>query len=93
MSIAGIGNAFIGFLYALFVAYARFINNVPFQGFAPIVILILIIGGVIMIMLGIIGEYIWRIYDETRKRPLYIVKEKLGFKNKNSKYTTKTVLG
>jgi dolichol-phosphate mannosyltransferase len=31
-----------------------------------------------MIMLGIIGEYLWRIYDETRKRPVYIVKDKLG---------------
>jgi len=29
-----------------------------------------------MLMLGIIGEYIWRTYDETRKRPIYIIKEK-----------------
>jgi glycosyltransferase involved in cell wall biosynthesis len=77
MSVAGLLTALIGFFYALLVVYARLINNVPFQGFAPIVILILIIGGMIMIMLGIIGEYIWRIYDETRKRPLYIIKEKL----------------
>jgi len=78
MSVLGLSTAVIGFLYALLVVYARLINDVPFQGYAPIVILILIIGGMIMIMLGIIGEYIWRIYDETRKRPLYIVKEKIG---------------
>jgi hypothetical protein len=39
-------------------------------------ILILIIGGLIMVMLGIIGEYIWRIYDEAKGRPYYIIKEK-----------------
>ena len=79
MSVVGIVTAMIGFFYALIVGYARFIDKVPFKGYAPIVILILIIGGLLMIMLGIIGEYIWRIYDETRKRPLFIVKEKSGF--------------
>jgi dolichol-phosphate mannosyltransferase len=78
MSISGIITAFFGFLYALVVVYARWVNNVPFKGYAPIVILVLIIGGMIMLMLGVIGEYMWRIYDETRKRPVYIIKDKLG---------------
>jgi dolichol-phosphate mannosyltransferase len=39
---------------------------------------ILIVGGIIMTMLGTIGEYIWRIYDEVRDRPLYIVRERHG---------------
>jgi glycosyltransferase involved in cell wall biosynthesis len=81
MSVVGILTAMIGFFYALIVGYARLIDKVPFKGYAPIVILILIIGGLLMIMLGIIGEYIWRIYDETRKRPLYVVKEKSGFES------------
>ncbi len=79
MSVVGILTAMIGFFYALIVGYAHFIDKAPFKGYKPIVILILIIGGLLMIMLGIIGEYIWRIYYETRKRPLYIVKEKSGF--------------
>lgn len=78
MSVAGIVVAVLGFLYALLVVYLRLINNVPFKGYAPIVILLLVIGGMIMIMLGIIGEYLWRIYDETRKRPVYLIKEKAG---------------
>jgi dolichol-phosphate mannosyltransferase len=78
MSMIGMATAIIGFIYAFVVAYTRFINKVPFKGYAPIVILLLIIGGLIMIMLGIIGEYLWRVYDETRKRPIYIIKEKLG---------------
>ena len=37
-------------------------------------ILILVIGGVLMLMLGIIGEYVWRIYDEVQGKPNYIVR-------------------
>ncbi|HEY6142799.1 MAG TPA: glycosyltransferase family 2 protein [Flavobacterium sp.] len=76
MSLLGICFSLIGFLYAIIIAYNRFINNTPFDGWAPIMILLLIIGGLIMLMLGIIGEYVWRTYDETRKRPLYIIKDK-----------------
>jgi dolichol-phosphate mannosyltransferase len=83
MSLIGISIAFIGFIYAVFVAYARFINNVPFRGYAPIVILLLIIGGLIMIMLGIIGEYLWRVYDETRNRPVYIIQSKVNLDHSN----------
>ena len=47
-------------------------------------ILILIIGGLIMLMLGIIGEYVWRTYDETRKRPIYIIKDRLVKNEENN---------
>jgi len=70
----GLFVSFSGFIYAIIVAYARYIHAVPFKGYAPIVILLLLIGGVIMLMLGVIGEYIWRIYDETKKRPNYLIK-------------------
>ncbi|WP_295338784.1 glycosyltransferase family 2 protein [Flavobacterium sp.] len=76
MSLLGIIFSILGFIYAFVIAYNRFINNTPFNGWAPIMILILIVGGLIMLMLGIIGEYVWRTYDETRKRPLYIIKDK-----------------
>lgn len=76
MSLLGICFSFFGFLYAIVIAYNRFIHNTPFTGWAPIMILMLIIGGLIMLMLGVIGEYVWRTYDETRKRPLYVIKDK-----------------
>ena len=41
-------------------------------------IVLLIIGGGTMLMLGIIGEYIWRIYDELKNKPHYIIDEKIG---------------
>ncbi|MEM0541101.1 glycosyltransferase family 2 protein [Flavobacterium sp. j3] len=76
MSLLGIMFSLFGFVYAIIIAYNRFMNNTPFDGWAPIMILILIIGGLIMLMLGIIGEYVWRTYDETRKRPIYIIKDR-----------------
>ena len=71
---AGALVALIGFLYALDIAYWRFTHDVPLPGQAPIMILILFIGGVLMLMLGIIGEYVWRIYDEVKKKPNYVVR-------------------
>jgi polyisoprenyl-phosphate glycosyltransferase len=78
MSLLGCCFSVIGFLYALVIVYNRLVNNTPFIGWAPLMITILIVGGLIMLMLGIIGEYVWRTYDETRKRPLYIIKDKFA---------------
>ncbi len=75
MSIIGVVCAILGFSYAGAVLYARLLNQTPFKGYAPIVILILIIGGFVMIMLGIIGEYICRIYDELKGNPSYVIKD------------------
>lgn len=74
MSFFGVATSFVGFLYALVIFLLRVYNNIPLQGYAPIMIILLITTGLIMTMLGIIGEYLWRIYDEVRKRPQYIVK-------------------
>jgi glycosyltransferase involved in cell wall biosynthesis len=62
-----------GFLYALDIVYAYFFSLTPFQGWAPIMIVLLILGGLIMLMLGVLGEYTWRILDEVKARPRYIV--------------------
>jgi len=75
MSLLGMFTAAAGFLYAISITYSWYIHKIPFNGWAPIMVLLLIIGGLIMLMLGIIGEYLWRTYDESRKRPLYIIDE------------------
>ncbi len=74
ISVVGVLTAFAGFLYAANIVYARLRHDIPFTGWAPIMILILVIGGVLMLMLGIIGEYVWRIYDEVRGKPNYVVR-------------------
>jgi dolichol-phosphate mannosyltransferase len=55
ISVVGVCTALLGFLYALDIVYARLRHNVPFTGWAPLMVLVLVIGG-LMLMLGIIGE-------------------------------------
>jgi dolichol-phosphate mannosyltransferase len=69
-------------LGALGVVYARlFVGTSPFYGQATTLVTVLFLGGVQLITLGIIGEYLGRIYDEVKGRPLYIVREALGFED------------
>jgi glycosyltransferase involved in cell wall biosynthesis len=75
VSAVGVLIALLGFLYSIDIAYARWMHQIPVTGWAPIMILLLIIGGLIMVMLGIIGEYIWRIYDEVRAKPNYVIRQ------------------
>jgi len=74
ISLVGVLTACAGFVYAIDIVYARLQYDIPFTGWAPIMILILVIGGLLMLMLGIIGEYVWRIYDEVRGKPNYVVR-------------------
>jgi dolichol-phosphate mannosyltransferase len=62
-----------GFVYALNIVYTFYVHKTPFNGWAPIMIVLLILGGLIMLMLGVLGEYIWRILDEVKNRPNYVI--------------------
>ena len=77
MTLLGVSFSISGFIYSLSILNAYFYSGTPFPGWAPIMILLLIIGGLIMLMLGVLGEYIWRIYDEIKGRPKYIVDKEL----------------
>ncbi|MBR4828745.1 MAG: glycosyltransferase [Muribaculaceae bacterium] len=63
------------FLYMIYVFFKAVLFGDPVQGYPTLVILILFLGGIQMLSLGIIGEYIGRIYNETKNRPDYIVRE------------------
>jgi dolichol-phosphate mannosyltransferase len=78
ISAIGVLIAVAGFLYAVNITYWRLRYGLAFPGQAPIMILILVIGGVLMLMLGIVGEYVWRIYDEVKKKPNYVVRTMFG---------------
>ena len=65
--------SFIGILYAIFMKL--FFPGITIEGWTFIVIAILFIGGVQMIMLGVLGSYIGRIYTESQARPLYIIQK------------------
>jgi dolichol-phosphate mannosyltransferase len=76
ISLVGIITSVMGLLYSLTIVYVWLRGGTPFTGWAPIMIAILLVGGLIMVMLGIIGEYVWRIYDEVRKKPNYVIRKK-----------------
>jgi dolichol-phosphate mannosyltransferase len=74
ISITGILLAFGGFLYAAIIFFARLFGSIP-VGWAPLMIVILVLSGIQMLMLGVIGEYLWRTLDQVRNRPTYIIEK------------------
>ncbi len=78
MSFIGFLAAFFGFIYAVIVAVARIVNGKAVEGYASLMVVILIIGGLQMLMLGVLGEYLWRNLEESRKRPLFLIEDQEG---------------
>ena len=58
-------------------------------GWTSLMVVILLLSGFQMIMLGIIGEYLWRNLDETRKRPLYVIEKVIGREEKQDENSGK----
>lgn len=75
ISLVGVMTALVGFLYAINIVYYRLVHGSPFPGWAPIMVVLLVMGGLLMVMMGIIGEYVWRIFDEVRRKPNYVVRD------------------
>ena len=73
MSYFGFCIALLGFLYAGFVISNALFFGSPVQGWSSLMVVVLIIGGLQMLMLGVLGEYLWRTWDEARQRPRYII--------------------
>lgn len=73
MSFAGIVLACLGFLYALLVFFGKLVYGNPIQGWAPLMIVILVLGGFQSLMLGVIGEYLWRTMAQVQNRDMYII--------------------
>jgi dolichol-phosphate mannosyltransferase len=73
MSVTGLIVSLLGFLYALIIFISRIVGSVPIQGWAPLMIIVLVLSGIQMLMLGIIGEYLWRTLDQVRNRQSYII--------------------
>jgi len=86
MSLAGCIFALLGFTYAGSIIIDRVVfgNRTPVQGWAPLMIMILVMGGFQMIMLGIMGEYLWRTLAQVRKRDMFLIDTIYGPKNPNS---------
>ena len=75
ISLIGVVIALIGFFYALVVLFQRLFTEDYIYGWSPIVILILILSGFQLLMLGVIGEYVWRTLSQARDRAKYVIEK------------------
>ncbi len=74
--IVGVLSFVIGILWAIVVLIAKIGGNIPVGGFTTLFIFNLLSFGVTMLSMGILGEYLWRTFDASRKRPTYIVEDR-----------------
>ncbi|HEX7055656.1 MAG TPA: glycosyltransferase family 2 protein [Bacilli bacterium] len=74
------------FLYLLIVVYEKLFTAYAQPGWASIVAVNLLFNGITLILLGVMGEYIGRIYEETKRRPLFVIKQKTGFTDGDRDY-------
>ena len=86
VSITGLIISFIGFFFGLRIIIMKIFQGTPdVPGWVSLMVIVLFIGGVQLLSIGIVGQYIARIYDETKRRPRYVIRRKIGF-DKYEKY-------
>ena len=88
----GMISAFLSLLVIFYAVVLRLFTNIRVEGWTAIMIAVLFIGGVQLICVGILGEYIGRIYNEIKSRPLYVANEYLGFDQKAPKMSRSPVV-
>jgi len=73
------------FVLAVALVIARLLGHIPVQGWTSLAVLVLLIGGVQLVTIGVMGEYMARIYNEVRGRPLFLVRDRRGFTEGNDR--------
>lgn len=81
LSLTGVIAAMVGLTYAVIVAARFLVYGTRAAGWPSLMTVMLVIGGLNLLALGLIGEYLWRILDESRRRPLYQIEDRIGFAN------------
>jgi dolichol-phosphate mannosyltransferase len=80
-ALLGLLVAAAGFLVALLVVYLWLLDIPSPRGWASLIAVVLLLAGVQLLMLGVVGEYLGKVYDEVRQRPLYIVRARVGWED------------
>jgi hypothetical protein len=70
----------LGLIYAVYILSSYLAGGRTETGWPSLIMTVLILGGVQLICLGVIAEYIGRIFEEVKQRPLYVVRERIGLK-------------
>ena len=74
----GIITTIISFLYIALTLWRKLVYGVQPEGWTSLMIVVLFLGGIQLLMLGVLGEYVGRIFDETKGRPVYIISETIN---------------
>jgi polyisoprenyl-phosphate glycosyltransferase len=78
ISLLGLLVSFLSFVFGFYVVVNKVVFGTRVQGWTSVMLAVLVLGGVQLLMIGVLGEYLQRILDEARARPLYIVERTLG---------------
>ncbi len=87
----GLFIALLAFMYAIFIIVDTLVRGNPVPGYPSLLSVVLFLGGVQLFTIGVLGEYIGRIYSEVKRRPIYIVREAVGFDGPLEQGTSPTV--
>ena len=79
ISYFGLFVSALSFLTGLYVVANKLLFGTKVEGWTSVMLTVLVLGGVQLVMIGVLGEYLWRALDEARARPLYIVERSAGF--------------
>lgn len=78
LSLAGIMLSCLSFLYGLFIVFKYALHGDPVQGWATLITVVLFFAGINLLSIGVLGEYVGRIFSEVKGRPLYLVRQHIG---------------
>ncbi|PJZ49119.1 glycosyltransferase family 2 protein [Leptospira saintgironsiae] len=84
-SYLGFTSAFFGALYTIYILYLKLFTDNTIQGWTSVMIVALVLGGIQLIALGMIGEYLSRVHDQSKNRPLYVIEKIYSSKPKSKK--------
>ncbi len=74
-SLVGVLSAFVAIIFGIVIVFKKLMFGDPVAGYASLVVIITFLGGMQLLALGVIGEYLGRVFNETKNRPLYLTKE------------------
>jgi len=79
ISYFGVGVSLVSFLVGLYLLINKLAFGTKVEGWTSVMLAVLVLGGVQLVMIGVLGEYLWRVLEEARARPLYVLERRLGF--------------
>jgi dolichol-phosphate mannosyltransferase len=81
----GLTASTFSIVLTIWAIYQRFVGSQTVRGWASTLVVILLLGGAQLLMIGIVGEYLSRIYDEVKQRPMYVIGDLRGFEGEGAR--------